>query len=76
MSICTTRTPLRIGERRLERAARRAIAHPRTVAPVDGAATPDAIGREPSNPAADSHILRRWSVAELIAAATWREEVA
>ncbi len=50
-----------------ERAARRAAAHPRTAAPPDAGAP--AAAETPQ-------ILRRWSVAELVAAATWPRVVA
>lgn len=73
MSICTNQTPVRLAQRTFERLRRRPIAHPRTVQTVNAATTLlDAEDRKSSN----SPILRRWSVAELIAAASWGQETA
>jgi len=74
MSTCTIHTRR---QRRAERVARRTIPQQRTVAAGDArAAGPDATDRGAPTPAENSQILRRWSVAELIAAAAWRQEFA
>jgi hypothetical protein len=82
MSTRTNSSPFRVGDRISERAARRALAHFRATA-VKGALTaaPDlakATGNDHSvtgGSASDHLVLRRWSVAELIAGATWRRAV-
>ena len=63
-----------------ERAARRAAAHQRTVAAKAAVATPaeaaDTARQDSSGSAGNPQILRRWSVAKLVAAATWPRVVA
>lgn len=70
MSICTIHTPFRIGGRISGRPGRRSVAHP------GSSAVNRPTGPEGSSPAAQSQILRRWSIAELIAAATWSQNIA
>jgi len=73
MSTRTIHTPFHAGDLISERTARRARAHPRTVAAPDAAPAPapatDAARRDTPSPAGDARILRRWSVAALIASA-------
>ncbi len=83
MSTRTNHRQVRAGDRISERAARRVIAHLRT-APLTGAppapsdpanATVDD-RRDTQRSAANPQILRRWVVADLIAAAAWRRAFA
>lgn len=78
MSICTIHTPFRNGDLTSERAARRRVAHLRPAArndvPTSLAGPADRAASHPAD--GTSQILRRWSIAELIAAATWPREVA
>ena len=83
MSTHTFHAPFNPRDLISERAARRAAAHPRTIAAMRPAATPDgaaeaadAARQDNSSSAGNAQILRRWSVAELVAAATWRRELA
>jgi hypothetical protein len=77
MSICTIHTPFRHGDLMSDGAARRRVAHLRPAARSDA---PTSLGgpadRATSYPAGTPQILRRWSIAELIAAATWSREAA
>jgi hypothetical protein len=77
MSICTIRSPLHFDEHTSARPRRRAGTHLRAVPAPGAAVAPDeVIERGKSAPAADGQILRRWSVAELIASASWPPEAA
>jgi hypothetical protein len=76
MSTRTVHTPFHAGDLISKRTARRARAHPRTVAVPDAAAAPApatnaglAARRDTPSPAGEAKILRRWSVAALIASA-------
>jgi hypothetical protein len=75
MSTCTIHIPFAVGDLISERATRRTVAHPRPAvikhAPTSLAGAAD---RDTSSPATNSQVLRRWSIAELIAAATWPRE--
>jgi len=78
MSTRTTNSQYHSGDRISERAARRAVAHyggtvsKRAPAPaVDPANVIDNDRRDTHGSAGDVRVLRRWSVADLIAAATW-----
>jgi hypothetical protein len=73
MSICTIHTPFRVGDRISGRTARRSVAHPREAAVNGLTGAADGSG---SAPAASSQIRRRWSIAALIAAATWSQDIA
>jgi hypothetical protein len=84
MSAHTFHAPFNSRDLISERAARRAAAHPRTVVAKDAAAPPadpvvNTVGtvREVGSSSAGSpQILRRWSVAKLVAAATWPRVIA
>ena len=75
MSTCTIHMPFPVGDLISERTVRRSAAHQspaaRNHAPTSLAGP---AARDTSAPAADSQVLRRWSIAELIAAATWPRE--
>ena len=75
MSTHTVHVPFNPRDLISERAARRAAAHPRTPAATGGAATPteaaDTARQAKSDSAGNPQILRRWSVAKLVAAAKW-----
>jgi hypothetical protein len=82
MSTRTINSPFRTGNSISDRAVRRAIAYRRTVA---AKRTPTAAPDTESTSVNDrldttaggrAEILRRWSVAELITAATWRRTLA
>ena len=79
MSTRTNHSRFRSRDRISERAARRAFAHFRTAAVKDAAAAAPGpanvrvdAGGDTHGSAGDSQILRRWSVAELIAAGSSR----
>jgi hypothetical protein len=80
MSTHTFHAPFNPRDLISERAARRAAAHLRTAASQDAAATPanasDGTRRDSTNTAENPQILRRWSVAELVAAAAWPRVIA
>jgi hypothetical protein len=77
MSICTIHPPFQVDGLISERATRRPAAHPRLAAPVDAPTSlAGSADSDTSAPAAHVQILRRWSIAELIAAAGRRQEVA
>jgi hypothetical protein len=80
MNTCLFHTPFNTGDPISARTARRAAAHPRPVESTDLAMTlaaaDDAGSRNGPAPAPVAQILRRWSVAELIASATWPQELA
>jgi hypothetical protein len=71
MSTCTIHFPFHVGEGASERTALRAAA--RNHGPTSLAGRAD---REASSPASSSPILRRWSIADLIAAASWPRDLA
>jgi hypothetical protein len=76
MSTCTIQFPFHIGDRTSARTTRQATAPLRAAArnhgPTSLAGRTD---REASSPASSSPILRRWSIADLIAAASWPREL-
>ncbi len=77
MSTCTIHPPFRVGDLISERAARRSVAHQRPAARNDSPTSlAGSADRDTSSPVAKPQILRRWSIAELIAAATWPQDVA
>jgi hypothetical protein len=83
MSTRTRNSQRRSGDRLSERATRGAMAHFRAAAA--NSASPSALGsanaiindrRDNRRSATDPQILRRWAVADLIAAARWRRALA
>jgi len=85
MSTHTFHTPFNPRHLISERSARRAAAHPRAVAAPDAAAAPaeaapteiaPTAGNDSASSAGNPQILRRWSVTQLVAAATWPRVIA
>ena len=85
MSILTARSVINNRDFGCDRRTRRAATRPRTSAAVPSQATAATSPISKTNnagqtafttPAVGAQILRRWSVAELIAGATWREQAA